>query len=69
MSIRQAFVYRDKLLPFILLVCCFAAWGVVATMTDPLVQVFSTVFSMSTLQAYVPDHLRYRPDGTGRGGD
>ena len=38
-------------LPFTLLVICFAAWGVAANMTDPLVQVFSRIFSMSTLQA------------------
>ncbi|ACO76620.1 L-fucose: permease [Azotobacter vinelandii CA] len=59
MPTRREFVYRDKLLPFILLVCCFAAWGVVATMTDPLVQVFSTVFSMSTLQASLVQFAYY----------
>jgi len=51
MPMHREFVHRDKLVPFILMVCCFAAWGVVANMTDPLVQVFSTVFSMSNLQA------------------
>ncbi|SEQ75110.1 MFS transporter, FHS family, L-fucose permease [Azotobacter beijerinckii] len=55
----REFVHRDKLLPFILLVCCFAAWGVVGTMTDPLVQVFSTVFSMSTLQASLVQFAYY----------
>ncbi|ASL28261.1 L-fucose:H+ symporter permease [Azotobacter chroococcum] len=59
MSTRREFVHRDKLLPFILLVCCFAAWGVVGTMTDPLVQVFSTVFSMSTLQASLVQFAYY----------
>ncbi|MFD2407336.1 MFS transporter [Azorhizophilus paspali] len=59
MPTRREFVHRDKLLPFILLVCCFAAWGVVATMTDPLVQVFSTVFSMSTLQASLVQFAYY----------
>ncbi|WP_349617243.1 L-fucose:H+ symporter permease [Azotobacter salinestris] len=59
MPTRREFVHRDKLLPFILLVCCFAAWGVVGTMTDPLVQVFSTVFSMSTLQASLVQFAYY----------
>ncbi|GAB3372104.1 sugar MFS transporter [Azotobacter armeniacus] len=59
MPTRREFVHRDKLLPFILLVCCFAAWGVVANMTDPLVQVFSTVFSMSSLQASLVQFAYY----------
>ncbi|WP_036477804.1 L-fucose:H+ symporter permease [Myxosarcina sp. GI1] len=37
--------------PFILLIVCFAAWGVAANMTDPLVKVFSKIFTMSTFQA------------------
>ena len=37
--------------PLIRLIGCFAAWGVAATMTDPLVKVLSRTFSMSTLQA------------------
>ncbi|MBB3103107.1 L-fucose:H+ symporter permease [Azomonas macrocytogenes] len=53
------FLHRDKLLPFILLVVCFAAWGVAATMTDPLVQVFSTIFSMSTFQASLVQFAYY----------
>ncbi|MCG9891055.1 MAG: L-fucose:H+ symporter permease [Thermosynechococcaceae cyanobacterium MS004] len=36
---------------FILLTICFAAWGVAANMTDPLVKVFSKIFTMSSLQA------------------
>lgn len=45
------FVHRGMGLPFALIVTCFAAWGVAANMTDPLVSVFSRIFSMSTLQA------------------
>ena len=45
------FLYQGMLFPFILIVVCFAAWGVAANMTDPLVKVFSKIFSMSTLQA------------------
>lgn len=45
------FVHPGMRLPFALLVTCFAAWGIAANMTDPLVQVFSRIFSMTTLQA------------------
>lgn len=48
---ERPFVYSGMKLPFVLLVICFAAWGIAANMTDPLVQVFSKIFSMSTLQA------------------
>ncbi len=51
MSDKTPFLYDGMKLPFILLVICFAAWGVAANMTDPLVQVFSRVFSMSALQS------------------
>lgn len=45
------FVYKDMRLVFILLIICFAAWGVAANMTDPLVKVFSKIFTMTTLQS------------------
>ena len=48
---KPSFVYQGMRLPFALLVTCFAAWGIAANMTDPLVQVFSRIFSMTTLQA------------------
>jgi MFS transporter, FHS family, L-fucose permease len=51
MEQKQPFVYPHMILPFVLLTTCFAAWGVAANMTDPLVKVFSKIFSMSTLQA------------------
>ncbi|NAZ86258.1 L-fucose:H+ symporter permease [Kineococcus sp. T90] len=38
-------------MPFLLLITCFAAWGTAANMTDPLVSVFRTIFSMSNLQS------------------
>ncbi|MFU2508043.1 L-fucose:H+ symporter permease [Pseudoalteromonas sp. ASV78] len=37
--------------PFILLVLCFAACGAAANMTDPLVKVFSKIFTMSSVQS------------------
>lgn len=48
---ERRFVHDGMLLPFVILVTCFAAWGIAANMTDPLVQVFSRIFSMTTLQA------------------
>ena len=48
---KLPFLYDGMLVPFVLLVTCFAAWGIAANMTDPLVKVFSKIFSMSTLQA------------------
>ncbi|MCD1618824.1 L-fucose:H+ symporter permease [Salipiger marinus] len=53
------FVDQGMGLPFALLVLCFAAWGVAANMTDPLVQVFSRIFSMSTLQASLVQFAYY----------
>lgn len=43
-------VPRQYLLAFILLTTCFAAWGAANNMTDPLVKVFSRIFSMTNLQ-------------------
>ncbi|MBM3604891.1 MAG: L-fucose:H+ symporter permease [Alphaproteobacteria bacterium] len=48
---QVSFLHPGMRLPFVLLVACFAAWGIAANMTDPLVQVFSRIFSMTTLQA------------------
>jgi MFS transporter, FHS family, L-fucose permease len=42
---------RGTLLPFILLTTCFAAWGLANNMTDPLVKVFSRIFTMSAFQS------------------
>ncbi len=48
---RRGFLHRGMRLPFILIVTCFAAWGVLNNMTDPLVSVFSSVFSMGAFQS------------------
>jgi fucose permease len=45
--------------PFVLLITCFAAWGVAANMTDPLVKVFSKIFTMSTLQSALVQFCYY----------
>ncbi|WP_298776071.1 L-fucose:H+ symporter permease [uncultured Shewanella sp.] len=44
-------IFPTMRLPFILLIICFAAWGVAANMTDPLVKVFSQIFTMSSVQS------------------
>lgn len=49
-SEKPPVVPRKHLLAFILLTTCFAAWGAAHNMTDPLVKVFSRIWSMSNLQ-------------------
>jgi len=56
---RVPLVSRETLLPFILLTICFAAWGVAANMTDPLVKVFSKIFTMSSLQSALVQFAYY----------
>lgn len=48
---RPSFLHQGMRLPFILIVACFAAWGLAGNLTDPLVSVFGSVFSMSALQS------------------
>lgn len=43
-------VPKQYRIAFILLTTCFAAWGAANNMTDPLVKVFSRIWSMSNLQ-------------------
>jgi FHS family L-fucose permease-like MFS transporter len=59
MSKRTPLVFREMILPFILLTTCFAAWGVAANMTDPLVKVFSKIFTMSSLQSALVQFAYY----------
>ena len=59
MSARQPFVYPEMRMVFVLLVLCFAAWGVAANMTDPLVKVFSKIFTMSQLQSALVQFAYY----------
>tara|TARA_Y100001968_G_scaffold42797_1_gene32876 strand:- start:2055 stop:3389 length:1335 start_codon:yes stop_codon:yes gene_type:complete len=56
---RVPLVSRETLIPFILLTICFAAWGVAANMTDPLVKVFSKIFTMSSLQSALVQFAYY----------
>ena len=56
---KRGFLYPGMVLPFCLLVSCFAAWGLAGNMTDPLVKVFRSVFSMSNLQSSLVQSAYY----------
>lgn len=56
---RKSFLHRGMKLPFILIVACFAAWGLAGNLTDPLVAVFGSVFSMSALQSSLVQFAYY----------
>ncbi|ABE57726.1 MULTISPECIES: L-fucose:H+ symporter permease [Chromohalobacter] len=56
---KSSFLYRGMRLPFLLIVICFAAWGLAGNLTDPLVSVFGSVFSMSALQASLVQFAYY----------
>ena len=58
-SERRSFLHRGMKLPFILIVICFAAWGLAGNLTDPLVAVFGSVFSMSALQSSLVQFAYY----------
>lgn len=47
----EPFVPRELLVPFILLLLCFTAWGAAANLTDILVGVFRGIFDMSNFQS------------------
>lgn len=59
MSDKSPLVYPEMRWVFCLLVICFAAWGVAANMTDPLVKVFSKIFVMSNLQSALVQFAYY----------
>ena len=52
-------ISKGMLLPFVLLTLCFAAWGTAANMTDPLVKVFSKIFTMTNLQSSLVQFCYY----------
>ncbi|MEL0611581.1 L-fucose:H+ symporter permease [Marinomonas arenicola] len=56
---KTPFVYPNMKLAFVLLVTCFTAWGVAANMTDPLVKVFSQIFTMSNLESALVQFAYY----------
>ena len=52
-------VARHLRVPFILLILCFAAWGMAANLTDILVGVFRGIFDMSNFQASLVQFAYY----------
>ena len=56
---NRGFLYSGMVMPFCLLVSCFAAWGLAGNMTDPLVKVFRSVFSMTNLQSSLVQSAYY----------
>jgi MFS transporter, FHS family, L-fucose permease len=48
---KPKLVYPKMWLLFVLLICCFTAWGVAADLTTPMVAGFKRIFDMSTFQA------------------
>ena len=55
----RRFLHPGMRVPFVLLVTCFAAWGLAGNMTDPLVAVFGSVFSMSAFQSSLVQFAYY----------
>src|ERR671921_429248 len=56
---KAPLVYPRLGIPFVLLVLCFAAWGSAANLTDVLVGVFRTIFSMSNFQSALVQFAYY----------
>lgn len=56
---KESFLHKGMRLPFLLIVACFAAWGLAGNLTDPLVSVFGSVFSMSALQSSLVQFAYY----------
>lgn len=49
-TVSPPLVPRSLLIPFVLLVCCFALWGLANNLTDTLLATFRKVMSMSDFQ-------------------
>ncbi len=56
---KPRLVYPGLAIPFVLLICCFAAWGAAANLTDVLVGVFRTIFDMTNVQAALVQFAYY----------
>jgi FHS family L-fucose permease-like MFS transporter len=56
---KSRLVYPGFTVPFILLICCFAAWGSAANLTDVLVGVFRHIFTMSNFQSALVQFAYY----------
>jgi len=52
-------VYPGLLIPFVLLIACFAAWGAAANLSDVLVGVFRHIFAMSNFESALVQFAYY----------
>jgi FHS family L-fucose permease-like MFS transporter len=55
----RPFVYKDMVVLFAVVICCFTAWGIAADMTAPMVAAFKRIFTMSTFQASLVQFAYY----------
>jgi FHS family L-fucose permease-like MFS transporter len=53
------FVYKNMIVLFAVVICCFTAWGIAADMTAPMVAAFKRIFTMSTFQASLVQFAYY----------
>ena len=56
---KTRLVYPKLAVPFVLLILCFAAWGAAANLTDVLVGVFRSIFTMSNFQSALVQFAYY----------
>jgi FHS family L-fucose permease-like MFS transporter len=56
---KPPLVYPTLVVPFILLVLCFAAWGSAANLTDVLVGVFRSIFDMTNVESALVQFAYY----------
>src|SRR4051812_36032610 len=56
---KPGLVFPGLKIPFILLVTCFAAWGAAANLTDVLVGVFRSIFTMTNFESALVQFAYY----------
>ena len=56
---KPGLVYPRLTIPFVLLVACFAAWGSAANLTDVLVGVFRSIFTMTNFESALVQFAYY----------
>jgi MFS transporter, FHS family, L-fucose permease len=56
---KARLVYPRLVIPFVLLIACFAAWGAAANLTDVVVGVFRSIFDMSNTQSALVQFAYY----------
>jgi MFS transporter, FHS family, L-fucose permease len=56
---KPGLIYPGLKIPFILLITCFAAWGAAANLTDVLVGVFRSIFTMTNFESALVQFAYY----------